>query len=146
MVGQAPGSAKRFLTWPVTAKEFRVWLPTKNKFLLAGRPGTEQREAIWKICVRNICWTRCCGREIRKEESVLVEEFNDEARAINILTVLRGGYTTEIYRKIWLIARLECGSPSGLRTKSALLSDVHVSDWQPLNDASTATPAAANAR
>jgi len=73
---------------------------------------------------------------------VLIEEFNDENARYYVLTVLRGGYTTEIFRKIWFdradlnVARLQSYGPKG-----ALLSDVHVSDWQPL----TAMPAGASA-
>jgi outer membrane lipoprotein-sorting protein len=49
------------------------------------------------------------------------------------LTVLRGGYVTEVLRKIWFdrsdlqISRLQTFGPRG-----ALLSDVRVSDWQPV--------------
>jgi outer membrane lipoprotein-sorting protein len=73
---------------------------------------------------------------------VLIEEFNDENARYYVLTVLRGGYTTEIYRKIWFdradlnVVRLQSYGPRG-----ALLSDVHVSDWQPL----IATPTGASA-
>jgi len=66
------------------------------------------------------------------------------------LTVLRGGYRTEILRKIWFdradlqVSRLQTFGPKG-----ALLSDVHVSGWQPLvSDQETpasATPSAVTA-
>jgi outer membrane lipoprotein-sorting protein len=71
--------------------------------------------------------------EVRKEESVLFEEFNDDIARHYVLTVLRGGYRTEILRKIWFdrsdlrVSRLQTFGPKGI-----LLSDVHVSDWQPL--------------
>jgi outer membrane lipoprotein-sorting protein len=71
--------------------------------------------------------------EVRKEETVLFEEFNDESARYYVLTVLRGGYRTEILRKIWFdrvdlqISRLQSFGPKGV-----LLSDVHISDWQPL--------------
>ena len=63
--------------------------------------------------------------EVRKEEVVLFEESNDENARYYVLTVLRGGYKTEIFRKIWFdrtdlrVARLESYGPKG-----ALLSDV----------------------
>jgi hypothetical protein len=50
-----------------------------------------------------------------------------------VLTVLRGGYRTEILRKIWFnridlnVSRLQTYGPKGV-----LLSDIHVGDWQPL--------------
>jgi outer membrane lipoprotein-sorting protein len=146
MVGQAPVIGKTIFDMASDGKEFRVWLPTKNKFLL-GEVGLERNseKPLENLRPQHLL-DALLWPEIRKEESVLVEEFNDEASRYYILTVLRGGYTTEIYRKIWFnradlnVVRLQAYGPKG-----ALLSDVHVSDWQPLNDASTATPAAANA-
>ncbi len=50
-----------------------------------------------------------------------------------MLTVLRGGYRTETLRKIWCdradlqISRLQAFGPKGV-----LLSDVRLSDWEPL--------------
>jgi hypothetical protein len=55
------------------------------------------------------------------------------------LTVLRGGYRSEILRKIWFdrtdlqVSRLQSFGPRGI-----LLSDVHVSDWQPVIGAQAA--------
>src|SRR5208282_2857010 len=74
--------------------------------------------------------------EIRKEEAVLFEEFNDEKARYYVLTVLRGGYRTEILRKIWFnradlqVSRLQEFGPKG-----ALLSDIRFSDWLPLSRA-----------
>ena len=79
--------------------------------------------------------------EIRKEESVLFEEFNDETARSYVLTVLRGGYRTEILRKIWFdrstlqVSRLQTFAPKGL-----LVSDVRYSDWQPVDPAQAGTP------
>jgi outer membrane lipoprotein-sorting protein len=79
--------------------------------------------------------------EIRKEESVLFEEFNDETARFYVLTVLRGGYRTEILRKIWFdradlqVSRLQTFAPKGL-----LVSDVRYSDWQPVDPAQAGTP------
>jgi hypothetical protein len=146
MVGQAPVIGKTIFDMASDGKEFRVWLPTKNKFLL-GEVGLERNseKPLENLRPQHLL-DALLWPEIRKEETVLIEEFNDEASRYYVLTVLRGGYTTEIYRKIWFdradlnVVRLQAYGPKG-----ALLSDVHVSDWQPLNDASTATPAAANA-
>ena len=66
--------------------------------------------------------------EILKEEAVLIEESNDESGRYYVLTVLRGGYKTEILRKVWFdradlnMVRLESYGPKG-----ALLSDVRYS-------------------
>jgi hypothetical protein len=126
-------------------KEFRVWLPTKNKFLL-GDVGLERNseKPLENLRPQHLL-DALLWPEIRKEETVLIEEFNDEASRYYVLTVLRGGYTTEIYRKIWFdradlnVVRLQAYGPKGI-----LLSDAHVSDWQPLNEAPAATSGAAN--
>ena len=71
--------------------------------------------------------------EIRREEPVVLEEFNDELARYYVLTVLRGGYRTEILRKVWFdrtdlqVSRLQSYGARGI-----LLSDVRLSDWQPL--------------
>ncbi len=145
MVGQAPVIGKTIFDMASDGREFRVWLPTKNKFLL-GEVGLERNseKPLENLRPQHLL-DALLWPGIRKEETVLIEEFDDEASRYYVLTVLRGGYTTEIYRKIWFdradlnVVRLQAYGPKG-----ALLSDVHVSDWQPLNDASTATPAAAN--
>jgi outer membrane lipoprotein-sorting protein len=70
--------------------------------------------------------------EVRKEEAVLFEEFNDENGRYYVLTVLRGGYQTEILRKIWFdrsdlqVTRMQIFGPKGL-----LLSDIRLAAWQP---------------
>jgi len=145
MVGQAPVIGKTIFDMASDGREFRVWLPTKNKFLL-GEVGVERNSERPLENLRPqhlldaLLWP-----QIRKEEAVLIEEFNDENSRYYVLTVLRGGYTTEIYRKIWFdradlnIVRLQSYGPKGV-----LLSDVHVSDWQPLNDGPATAPAAAN--
>jgi outer membrane lipoprotein-sorting protein len=73
---------------------------------------------------------------------VLFEEFNDENARYYVLTVLRGGYRTEIYRKIWFdradlqVARLQAFGPKGL-----LLSDIRVADFQPVDSAAASNSA-----
>jgi hypothetical protein len=146
MVGQAPVIGKTIFDMASDGKEFRVWLPTKNKFLL-GEVGLERNseKPLENLRPQHLL-DALLWPEIRKEETVLIEEVNDEASRYYVLTVLRGGYTIEIYRKIWFdradlnVVRLQAYGPKG-----ALLSDVQVSDWQPFTDASTATPAAGNA-
>jgi len=70
--------------------------------------------------------------EVRKEEAVLFEEFNDENGRYYVLTVLRGGYQMEILRKIWFdrsdlqVTRMQIFGPKGL-----LLSDIRLAAWQP---------------
>jgi outer membrane lipoprotein-sorting protein len=71
--------------------------------------------------------------DVQKEETVLFEEFNDAGGRYYVLTVLRGGYQTEILRKIWFdradlqVARMERYGPKGVLT-----SDAHFFNWQSL--------------
>jgi outer membrane lipoprotein-sorting protein len=144
MIGQAPIVGKTIFDMAGDGDTFRVWIPSKNKFLV----GSVATERISQKPIENLrphhlidalLWT-----EIRKEEAVLFEEFNDETARYYILTVLRGGYRTEILRKIWFdrsdlqISRLQTFGPKGI-----LLSDVHVSDWQPVSDQETSSPSSA---
>ncbi len=142
MVGQAPVIGKTIFDMASDSQEFHVWLPTKNKFLIGDvRLERNSEKPLENLRPQHLL-DALLWPEIRKEETVLIEEFNDENARYYVLTVLRGGYTTEIFRKIWFdradlnVVRLQSYGPKG-----ALLSDVHVSDWQPL----TATPAGASA-
>jgi hypothetical protein len=133
VIGQAPVIGTTVFDMASDAETFRVSIPSKNKFLLG--PVAVERASNKPIenlrpqhLLDALLWP-----EIRKEETVLFEEFNDETARYYVLTVLRGGYRTEILRKIWFdradlqVARLESYGPKGV-----LLSDVHVSDWQAL--------------
>ena len=133
VIGQAPVIGTTIFDMASDGETFRVSIPSKSKFLLG--PVAVERASNKPIenlrpqhLLEALLWP-----EIRKEETVLFEEFNDEIARYYVLTVLRGGYRTEILRKIWFdradlrVARLESYGPKGM-----LLSDVHVSDWQAL--------------
>jgi len=133
VIGQAPVIGTTVFDMASDAETFRVSIPSKNKFLVgqvaAERTGSKPIENLRpQHLLDALLWP-----EIRKEETVLPEEFNDETARYYVLTVLRGGYRTEILRKIWFdradlqVSRLQSYGPKG-----ALLSDVRVSDWQPL--------------
>ena len=133
MIGQAPIVGTTIFDMASDGETFRVYIPSKTKFLVGSvaleRNSNKPIENLRpQHLLEALLWP-----EVRKEESVLFEEFNDENARFYVLTVLRGGYRTEILRKIWFdrsdlqVARLESYGPKG-----ALLSDVHVSDWQPL--------------
>jgi outer membrane lipoprotein-sorting protein len=133
MIGQAPVIGKTIFDMTSDGETFTVWIPSKNKFLV----GSVAAERISEKPIENLrpqhLLDALLWPGVRKEESVLFEEFNDETARYYVLTVLRGGYRTEILRKIWFdradlqVARLQTFGPKGV-----LLSDVHVSDWQPL--------------
>jgi len=133
MIGQAPVIGTTVFDMASDGETFRVSIPSKNKFLV-GRVASEQASSkpIENLRPQHLL-DALLWPEVRKEETVLFEEFNDETARFYVLTVLRGGYRTEILRKIWFertdlqVARLQSYGPKG-----ALLSDVHVSDWQPL--------------
>jgi hypothetical protein len=133
VIGQAPVIGKTIFDMTSDGQTFKVSVPSKDKFLVG--PVALERTSDKPIenlrpqhLLDALLWP-----EIQKEESVLFEEFNDDIARYYVLTVLRGGYRTEILRKVWFdrtdlhIARLETYGPKGL-----LLSDVHVSDWQPV--------------
>ncbi len=145
MIGQAPMIGKTVFDMASDAESFRVSIPSKNKFLVGAisleRTSSKPIENLRpQHLLDALLWT-----EIRKEEDVLVEEFNDEKARYYVLTVLRGGYRREISRKIWFnradleVARLQEFGPRG-----ALLSDVRYSDWEPLNGDQEQTSAAAS--
>src|SRR4030081_66514 len=131
MIGQAPVVGTTIFDMASDGETFRVYIPSKTKFLV----GSVAAERIREKPIENLrpqhLLDALLWPEIRKEESVLFEEFNDETARFYILTVLRGGYRTEILRKIWFdrtdlqISRLQTFGPKGV-----LLSDVHVWDWQ----------------
>jgi outer membrane lipoprotein-sorting protein len=133
MIGQAPVINKTIFDMASDGETFRVYIPSKNKFLV----GSVATERVSDKPIENLrpqhLLEALLWPEIRKEEAVLFEEFNDETARYYILTILRGGYRTEILRKVWFdradlqISRLQSFGPKGV-----LLSDVHVSDWQPL--------------
>jgi hypothetical protein len=138
MIGQVPVIGKTVFDMASDGRDFEVSIPPKGKFLTGpvalNRPSGKPIENLRpQHLVDALLWP-----EVRKEEIVLSEESNDESGRYYVLTVLRGGYQTEIYRKIWFdradlhLARLESYGPKG-----TLLSDVRYANWQPL-DASTA--------
>lgn len=136
MVGQAPVIGKTIFDMASDGNEFRVWLPSKNKFLVGDVALERTSEKPLENLRPQHLLDALLWQGIRKEETVLLEEFNDETGRFYVLTQLRGGRTLEIYRKIWFdradltIARLQFFGPRG-----ALLSDVRYADWQPLTDA-----------
>jgi hypothetical protein len=146
MIGQAPVIGKTVFDMTGDAESFCVSIPSKNKFLVgaislertSGKPIENLRP---QHLLDALLWT-----EIRKEEDVLFEEFNDERARYYVLTVLRGGYQKEVSRKIWFnradleVVRLEEFGPKG-----ALLSDVRYSDWEPHAGDQEQTSAAASA-
>src|SRR6202140_892930 len=139
MIGQAPVVGTTIFDMASDGDTFRVYIPSKTKFLV----GSVAAERASNKPIENLrphhLLDALLWSEVRKEESVLFEEFNDETARYYVLTVLRGGYQTEILRKIWFdrstleVARLQSFGPRGI-----LLSDTRFSNWQPVDAAKTA--------
>jgi hypothetical protein len=139
VIGQAPVIGTTVFDMASDSQEFCVSIPSKNKFIVgpvaleraSGKPIENLRP---QHLLEALLWA-----EIRKQETVLFEEFNDETARYYVLTVLRGGYQTEILRKIWFdrsvleVARLQSFGPRGI-----LLSDTHFSNWQTVDAAKPA--------
>ena len=139
MVGQVPVVGKTVFDMSSDAQTFEVSIPPKNKFLV-GKVAQERQSSkpIENLRPQHLL-DALLWPEVRKEEIVLIEESNDENARYYVLTVLRGGYRSEILRKIWFdradlrVARLEAYGPKGV-----LLSDARYADWQPVTPESGA--------
>jgi hypothetical protein len=133
VIGQAPVIGKTIFDMTSDGQTFRVSIPSKDKFLV----GPVALERASEKPIENLrpqhLLDALLWPAIQKEEAVLFEEFNDETALHYVLTVLRGGYRTEILRKIWFDrADLKVSRLEGYGPKGVLLSDVHMSDWQPI--------------
>lgn len=139
VIGQVPVIGTTVFDMTSDAETFRVSIPPKNKFLVG--PVSLEHASTKPIenlrpqhLLEAILWP-----EIQKGEAILFEEFNDEIARYYILTILRGGYDTEILRKIWFDrSDLQMARLQTFGSKGVLLSDVRVSEWQPV-EATAAT-------
>jgi len=131
VIGQAPVIGTTVFDMTSDSDNFRVSIPSKNKFLVG--PVAVERNSSKPIenlrpqhLLDALLWP-----EIRKEESVTLREFNDENARYYVLSVLRGGYQMEVLREIWFdrsdlhVSRMQAFGPKG-----SLLSDIHFADWQ----------------
>ena len=143
VIGQAPVIGTTVFDMASDGEIFRVSIPSKNKFLVG--PVAQERASSKPIenlrpqhLLDALLWL-----EVRKEESVTLREYNDENSRYYVLTVLRGGYQVEVLREIWfdradlLVSRLQTFGPKGL-----LLSDVHLANWEPIDNAAGQSAAA----
>jgi outer membrane lipoprotein-sorting protein len=142
VIGQAPVVGTTVFDMVSDGEIFRVSVPSKNKFLVGSvaveRASSKPIENLRpQHLLDALLWP-----EIRKEETVILKEFNDEKARYYVLTVLRGGYQVEVLREIWFdradlqVVRMQTFGPKGV-----LLSDVQLANWQPL-DTPAGSPAA----
>jgi hypothetical protein len=137
VIGQAPVIGTTVFDMASDGDSFQVSIPSKNKFLVG--PVAVERSSAKPIenlrpqhLLDALLWP-----EIRKEEAVLFEEFNDEKARYYVLTELRGGYQTETLRKIWFdranlkVSRMQTFGPKGI-----LLSDTRFANWEAVDPSS----------
>jgi hypothetical protein len=142
MIGQVPLAGTTVFDMASDGHDFEVSIPPKNQFLTG--PVTLKRMSAKPIenlrpqhLAEALLWP-----EVRKEEATLFEESNDENARYYVLTVLRGGYQSEILHRIWFdradlhLARLQSYGVNGV-----LLSDVRYDNWQAPDNASSGLPA-----
>ncbi len=130
VIGQAPVIGTTVFDMASDGETFRVSIPSKNKFL-AGPVAIERTSSkpIENLRPQHLL-DALLWPEIRKEETVILKEFNDEKGRYYVLTVLRGGYQVEVLREIWFgrtdlqVTRMQTFGPKGV-----LVSDIQLGDW-----------------
>jgi hypothetical protein len=136
MIGQAPVIGTTIFDMASDGETFHVHIPSKQKFLV----GAIALERSSKKPIENLrpqhLLDALLWPEMDPRDHVLMEEFNDESGRYYILTVLHGADAPEIARKIWYDrATLQVARLVSYGTGGALVSDVRVSDWEPLEQA-----------
>jgi len=149
IIGQAPVLAKNIFDMTSDGQVFRIFIPSKNKFLVGPtdleRPASKPIENLRPQHVLDaLFWP-----EFPPSALVLFEEAEDSPERYYVLTLLRqSGAALEITRKIWFeradlrVSRMQIYGPGG-----RLDSDITYSDWQPAagagaNSAAASTDAA----
>jgi outer membrane lipoprotein-sorting protein len=140
VIGQAPVVAKNIFDMVSDGKEFRIYIPSKNSFLVGPtalvRPSNKPLENLRpQHIVEALFWP-----EFSSSANVLFEQFDFNVSRYYILTLLRRapGGKFEIDRKVWYnrtdlkVSRVQLFGAGG-----KLDSDIQYSDWEPV----TATPA-----
>lgn len=142
MIGQAPVVAKNIFDMVSDGKEFRIYIPSKNSFLIGPtalvRPSKKPLENLRpQHVVEALFWP-----EFAPSANVLFEQFDFNVSRYYILTLLRQTESgkLEIARKVWYsrtdlrVSRVQLFGMGG-----RLDSDITYADWEP------APPAAAGA-
>ncbi len=147
MIGQAPVVAKNIFDMVSDGKEFRIYIPSKNSFLVGPtaliRPSKKPLENLRpQHVVEALFWP-----EFAPDENVLFEQFDFNVSRYYILTLLRqmDNGKFRIARKVWYsrtdlrVSRVQLFGDGG-----KLDSDIQYSDWQPVIPPAVA-PAAGSA-
>jgi outer membrane lipoprotein-sorting protein len=134
IIGQAPVVAKNIFDMTSDGRVFRIFIPSKNKFLVGPtdleRPSTQPIENLRPQHILDaLFWPT-----IPSDGQVLFEEAELSPERYYVLTQLRRTeQTLEIARKVWFdradlrVTRMQIYGPVG-----RLDSDITYSDWQPV--------------
>lgn len=136
IIGQAPVVAKNVFDMASDAETFRIFIPSKNKFIVgSATAGGTSVKPIENLRPQHLLdalfWS-----ELPEAAQVLFEEFDAPPHRYYVLTALRlspadEGKGLEIARKVWfdrtnlLVARLQIFGSGGRR-----VSDIRYSEWQ----------------
>jgi outer membrane lipoprotein-sorting protein len=143
MIGQAPVVAKNIFDMVSDGKEFRIYIPSKNSFLVGPtaliRPSKKPLENLRpQHVVEALFWP-----EFPSSANVLFEQFDFNVSRYYILTLLRQTESgkLEIARKVWYsrtdlrVSRVQLFGAGG-----RLDSDITYADWEPVPPAAAAGP------
>ncbi len=146
VIGQAPVVAKNIFDMVSDGKEFRIYIPSKNSFLVGptslSRPSSKPIENLRpNHIVEALFWP-----ELPDEAKVLFEQFDYDPGRYYILTLLRDreGGKLEIARTVWYdradlqVSRVQIFGEGG-----RLDSDIVYSNWQPADATLTSGGASA---
>jgi outer membrane lipoprotein-sorting protein len=144
VIGQAPVVAKNIFDMVADEKEFRIYIPSKNSFLVGTtalvRPSKKPLENLRpQHILEALFWP-----ELSPSANVLFEQFDFNVSRYYILTLLnqaKGGKLS-IARKIWYsrtdlqVSRVQIFGAGG-----KLDSDITYADWEPVTPAQGAASA-----
>jgi outer membrane lipoprotein-sorting protein len=135
VIGQAPVVAKNVFDMVSDGKEFRIYIPSKNSFLVGSTTlARASKNPIENLRPQHIL-DAIFWPEFAPDANVLFEEFSMDMDRFYILTLLRTTDTGKlrIARKVWYdradlkVSRVQLFAESG-----KLESDIQYSNWQPV--------------
>ncbi|HET9401523.1 MAG TPA: hypothetical protein VFO34_11290 [Candidatus Acidoferrales bacterium] len=132
VIGQAPVLAKNIFDMVSDGKTFRIYIPSKNQFIVGPANLTRTAEKPIENLRPQHLLDALFWPEIGADEPTLFEEFDEAPNRYYIVTLLRAGARPKIQRRLWFdradlsLARVEVYDESG-----RLVSDIRLSDWQP---------------
>lgn len=142
VIGQAPVVAKNIFDMTSDGKQFRIFIPSKNSFLVGStslvRPSNKPLENLRPQHILDaLFWP-----EFSPSANVLFEQFDFNVSRYYILTLLRQGENGKlaIGRKVWYsrvdlrVSRVQIFGNGGI-----LESDIQYSDWEPVPPAEGAS-------